>query len=383
MKRESWVSDADRAIALACAEVKLIRAVTPENTDQEIARLEQAFERGHPTAPNFRYEPCSIRPELPLALERLAEFLDGVSPLGRIYAGRARELFLEASIIHAVGSPKLTALARVRFIGESEQEKTDLSAADQLAHDWARLPVEEATDDADMVESSDPNDPDSLFSAMSREAGRYRLAMRVVVQPGMASLAATADGALLIAKGRRIRRRDVERTVLHEIEGHALPRRRAMGLSVGIFSLGTACGIDDQEGRALLIEEKRGYCDQARKKELGMRHIAARAALDGADFVEVVALLRSCGAAVRGAVRIAARVARGATGEGGLGREVVYLPGRIRVSRAQQSELGTVIEAAMSKGRVSASAAPVLAALVPEALGLAILSESSWADAAS
>jgi hypothetical protein len=69
---------------------------------------------------------------------------------------------------------------------------------------------------------------------------------------------------------------------------------------------------------------------------------------------------------VRTAVRIAARVARGATGDGGLGREVVYLTARVRVARAQRSELGKVIESVMSRGRVAANVAPALAAFVPQ-----------------
>jgi len=124
--------------------------------------------------------------------------------------------------------------------------------------------------------------------------------------------------------------------------------------------------MDDQEGRALLLEEEAGFFDALRKRELGMRHLAARAALDGASFVDVVALLRSRGAAVRTAVRIALRVARGATGEGGLGREVVYLTARVRVARARRSELGNVIEGVMARGRVAANVAPALAAFVPQ-----------------
>jgi hypothetical protein len=375
---ESWVPAADRAIAMACAEVKLIRAVTPENADQEIARLEQSFERGVPAMPAFRYEPCELRAELPLALERLTEFLHGISPLARIYADRARELWLESLLIHAVGSPKLSVLSRQRFLGQTEEDIRDHQAADELAHAWSRLWVEDArADETDLVESCDTSDPASLFCAMSREVGRLRLAMRIVVQPGLASLAATADGALLIAKGRRIRRLDVARTVLHEIEGHALPRRRAASLPIGIFTFGTARGIDDQEGRALLLERESGFLDPVRKKELGMRHLAARAALGGADLVEVVALLRSLGANVRSAVRIAARVARGATGEGGLAREIVYLPALVRVGRAQKSELGALVESVMARGRVAAHVAPSLAAFTPEAAWQSLFADTT------
>jgi hypothetical protein len=355
-------------MALACAEVKLIRAVTPENADEEIARLEQSFERGVPALPSFRYEPIPIRAELPLALERLADFLQGVSPLGQIYADRARELWLESLLVHAVGTPRLSVLSRQRFLGQSPEDVADLHAADELAQAWTRSTDDDArADESELVETCNQGDPASLVSAMSREVGRLRLAMRIVVQPGLASLAATADGAILVAKGRLIRRQDVERTVLHEIEGHALPRWRAASLPIGIFTFGTARGIDDQEGRALLLEQRAGFFDGVRRKELGFRHLAARAALDGADLADVVALLRRRGACVGAAVRIAARVARGATGEGGLAREIVYLPALVRVGRAERGKLGAMIEGVMALGRVAAALAPALAALVPEA----------------
>jgi hypothetical protein len=368
MKSESWVSAADRALALASSEIKLIRAVTPENAAAEVARLERAFERGAPTLPRFRYEPPTLRPDLLVALERLAQFLEGASALGRIYAERARELWLEASLIQAVGSRKLSALSRQRFLGHTPEDAEDERTADALALAWtAPSPKREDSEQHDLVESCDWADPRSLVSAMAREAGRLRLAMRVVVQPGLASLAATADGAILVAKGRWIRPRDVARTVLHEIEGHALPRQRASSLLIGILTLGTARGIDDQEGRALLLEEKSGFFDAQRKRELGLRHLAARAALDRADLVSVVRLLCLRGAGVRAAVRIAARVARGATGEGGLAREIVYLPALVRVGRAQRTEQASLVEDVMARGRVAAHVAPLLPVLLPEA----------------
>src|SRR6185436_18238664 len=111
------------------------------------------------------------------------------------------------------------------------------------------------------------------------------------------------------------------------------PRARAARAPLAIFAVGTARGIDDQEGRAIAIEEKAGFLDKARKFELGCRHIAARATLEGANFAEVVAALRARGATLEAALRIAARVQRGSNGVGGLAREVVYLPARCKLHR--------------------------------------------------
>jgi hypothetical protein len=136
---------------------------------------------------------------------------------------------------------------------------------------------------------------------------------------------------------------------------------------LGIFAIGTARGVDDQEGRALLLERAHGFFSRARKRELGLRHLGARAALDGASFVDVVALLTRRGGSMSCAVRIASRVARGGNGMGGLGREAVYLPSLLRVERSLSggswpgaSKMAAPIEALMAVGRIAAEAAPLL-----------------------
>jgi hypothetical protein len=361
MSYAAWVSSSDRALTAAAGQVRLIRAATPNNADDELALLERAFRRGVPRLPRWQYDPLPVPPELPRALQALATFLEKEPPLGPIYAARARELFLEAALLDAIGTPRLTATARQRFLGASPEEREDTKRADELAAEWTSAAPdtkERAANERDaLVCSSDANDPRSLLSRLSNEVGRKRLPMRVVTQPGMASLAATGDGVILVAENKWLGRRDVERTVLHEIEGHALPRSRAAGAPLGIFAIGTARGIDDQEGRAVAIEEKAGFLDDARKFELGCRHLGARAALEGADFPEVVCLLGARGAVLEDALRIAARVQRGSQGMGGLAREVVYLPARCKVERLLRGPDGRKIEDVMQGGRIAADVA--------------------------
>jgi hypothetical protein len=125
---------------------------------------------------------------------------------------------------------------------------------------------------------------------------------------------------------------DVERTVTHEIEAHALPRTRARALPVAIFAMGTAGGSDDQEGYALWLEERRGLSGAGRRRELGSRHRAVSMMRAGADFVSVVRGVRGWGTSLEGALRIAERAFRGSHGDTpGLGREHVYLDAYLRV----------------------------------------------------
>ena len=373
MNHAAWVSSSDRALTMAAAQVRLIRAVTPTNTDDELAALAEAFERKAPRLPRWRYDAPAIAPELARALEELAVFLEKEPPLGPLYAARARELRLEAALVDAAGTPKLTALARQRFLAPEAPGHDDRRRADELALDWTREPVDGGAD-ADRTEprvrSCDANDPRSLVSRMASEVGRKRLPMRVFTQAGMASLAATGDGVILVAENKWLGLRDIERTVLHEVEGHALPRARAVRAPSALLAFGTARGIDDQEGRAIAVEERAGFLDAARKFELGCRHLAARAAQGDADFPEIVALLQGRGASLPDALRIAARVQRGSQGVGGLAREVVYLSARCKVERLFAGPDGRKIEQVMRGGRVAADVAlDLAAALSDEASG--------------
>lgn len=264
-------------------------------------------------------------------------------------------------MIAAVGTPRLHALAAMRFVGTTAQDRCDLAEADRLAREWGLPSLTDADQEPPDIATSDASDPRSLISAMMAEIGRRRLPIRVVVQPGLASLAATGDGVVLVVEGRRIGSEDVQRTVLHEIDGHVMPRVRAAAQAVGIFSVGTARGVDDQEGRALLLERAMGFLGPRRRRELALRHLAAKAALAGADFVQVVRELRDGWACpLREALRIAARVQRGAARSGGgIAREIVYLPGLVRVERAMASG-SREVEHLMANGRISAEAACIL-----------------------
>jgi hypothetical protein len=199
---------------------------------------------------------------------------------------------------------------------------------------------------------------------MEEAVSRLRLPFSVVVQPQLAALAATGDRQIYVAAGRMLTREDVERTVLHEIEAHAIPRGRAAHAKLGIFQVGTARGVDDQEGFALLLEERHGFLKALRKRELGTRHVASVAMVNGADFAEVSRLLHDdYGLDWTRAVVTAERAFRGSNGKtGGLGRERVYLEafGRVRAHLATKPE----DEAVLSAGQVSIEAIPALSAYV-------------------
>ena len=345
-----WLADAGSALVQAAARVRLIMGTTPTNLRAELDRLGNAWARGDHVAPQFVYEPAPDHEGLVRALAELAAFLDKEGPLGVVYAGRAREIAAEALVCSAVGTKELWAAARQRF-GRCDHYD---DAADTLAARWLAEPIRSAPEEDAFIRSDDEAADGSLLVRMRAEIGARRLPYRVVVVRDLSSLAATGEGVVQVAAGRMMTRGDVERTVLHEIEGHVLPRCRAAEMGLGIFVIGTQRGADDQEGRALLLERRAGALVGGRRRELAFRHVAARRLEAGADFVETARLLLGHGASLSDALRITARVYRG----GGLGREVVYLPALLRVEGALAVDPS--LDVVLGAGRVSVDAASVL-----------------------
>lgn len=345
-----WTTRATLALSQASARVRVVSANTPQNLREELARLAEAWRVHGAAEPRFTYEPAAGADDLRRALEAIAIDLDARGELGAIYAARARELGDDAAISAAAGTRDLWPAARRRF---ARRDAFD-DRADDLAAAWLAEPAPRAEEEA-RVRSDDEGSPRSLISRIREEIGSRRLPLRVVVRSDLASLAATGEGHVQVIAGADLSVRDVERTVLHEIEGHVVPRLCARDEPLGIFALGTARGTDDQEGRALAIERRHGYLDHARRRELALRHVAARAVEAHAEFVSTARLLLDHGAPLAQALHITARVHRG----GGLAREVVYLPALLRVEAALAAD--PAIDRVLGVGRVSVEAAPVLA----------------------
>jgi len=352
---------ADKVLSEAMGAIRLLGAATPRNAAQERQRLLTAFRAGGEVAPRWSYARTD-HSQLVKALERLAaRFGEENSPVYEVYAARANELALEARIAEAVGTDGLGALALDRYgPAKTDVGRARAARADELAREWAALTPDDASQD---LTQSDARVPGSLITRMEEAIEGLRLPFSIVVQPQLAALAATGEHHIFIAPGRMLSREDVERTVLHEIEAHAIPRGRAAHAKLGIFQIGTARGVDDQEGFALLLEARHGFLKALRKRELGTRHVAARSMSDGADFVSVVRLLRDrYGLPWERAITTAERTFRGSNGTGaGIGRERVYLEafGRVRAHLTSHPQ----DEAILSAGQVSVDAVKTLAVL--------------------
>jgi len=353
-----WVKKANSALSQAACSIRVIASSTPINLRAELDRLEHEWAKGGDIVPRFSYSPPPDHRALRAALSRLNDELEPHGEIGAVYAARARELEHEAALCEAVGGADFWAAARRRYprrdIFDDEADKTAAAWLAEPLNSEENGQGESSMANAEKRRSDDESDPSSLISRMRYELGRRKLPLRVIVRRDIASLAATGDGFVQVIADRGLSRQDVERTVMHEIEGHVIPRLASARAPLGIFALGTAFGSDDQEGRALALERERGFLEQGRRREIALRHTAARAVESGLDFPTTARLLETHGAPISDALRIAARVHRG----GGLAREVVYLPALLRVEAARRADHD--IDRVLASGRVSVDAAPVL-----------------------
>jgi hypothetical protein len=362
----SWLVRAERLLIEAVRSVRLLGSVVPRNASQERARILAALEAGQTAIPRWSYartDHTLLRKALARAAQRLGA---EPHPNAQLYSARARELEIEAALSSEAGTTVLGALARARFRSLSPQSAGEATI---LARKWIAEGHEALAnvDPAEAAEELLPSDapvPGSLLTRMREEVSRLGLPFAVVVQPSLSALAATGERHILVAAGRMTRREDVERTVMHEVEAHAIPRTRAAQARLAIFQIGTARGIDDQEGLALVLEERGNYLKPRRKRELAARHLAVEAMDGGATFADALsALVKEHGLTPNEAVLVAERAFRGGDGTSpGLGRERIYLEAFLRV-RDHLAKKPTD-EGILTSGQVSVDSIAVLGPLI-------------------
>jgi len=352
------IATAERLFEVAARVVRPLAAATPENLLAERERLTLALERGDAAMPRWTYAPpadelAQVRP----LLEQIAARIAGDTAPAIVARERARELAIEARIAASAGTPTFAEHARARY---------GSGACAGLAEARAILsrPAPPALEDPSPILTTDPSSA-SLVSRMRAELGKRRLPFAVRVTPKLSALAATGESYVLVADARPTTRADVERTVVHEIEGHVVPRVRARAERRALFRLGTAQGTCDQEGYALLLEERHGHLDGARLRELALRRVAIDLAERGATYHDAArALVVDHAVPPRDAVRITERAFRGGTGVSpGLVRDRPYLSAWLALREAFASPDGPVLEDLVSRGQVSLRAARLLAGL--------------------
>lgn len=350
---DSKLTNALELLAAAERHVALLSRCVPLNAAEERRRLAQAWQEG---APEVSREPRWVLPKVPplgevrRALARVAREVEG-EELGALYVARAEELLLEADLVEARGLPRFRELSRLRYPCSSEElERAGAWAESVLGSEPAGVPTLESEGEQ------------SLAEAFETRLAALGVVAHIVERDDLASAAAVGEGTVFVSRDAPRDSAQIARIVLHELEGHLLPRLRAKSEPCGLLRVAARGAGEDEEGRALLLEKRAGCWDEAtvggraRRRELALRHLAAQVVRGGGELSDVMQLLLDRGLPVPAAVRLSERVLRG----GGLSREVAYLPALERVSRAFAGD--PALEQWFVRGRVSLDAARVLEA---------------------
>ena len=317
----------------------LLACCTPVDAAAEQTRLVDAWARGDERSP--RWEAPTIDRESLGALQHALSRAESTLAIARdpwlvAYHARIVECAQELAVVDAAFGQAIGDRARARYARDDRDDE-----ADRLATTLATRTLD---DEGERIVTDDERDPRSLVSQMRRGIAARSLGVRVMVRERIGALAAAGDGIVIVAKSRRISEAEATRVVLHELEGHVLPRERGRAGDHGLATLGSAGASEDEEGRAILIEERAGLLDGRRARGLAARHLAARLVDSGATYVEVARHLRdACGSSLDDALAIASRVMRGghrrgADVVGGVARERVYLPAYLRIGDAMRSD---------------------------------------------
>lgn len=344
------------ALLQAQQTIALLERCQPLNMRRELKRVQAAWGEGMPIAPTFEYATVPPLQGVQSELEAFAE-LTTCGPWGELLAERAAEIASEAALVQTLGSPEFVIAARRRYW---QPQAAAMAEAAALARNWLDSPPT-LESKGTLHRTDDRHDPGSLLRRVEALLGERRLPFRVQVISNLVPVAATGDGLIVIAEGRWLSAPETARVAAHEVLAHALPRALA---TAPLWQLGTAGAADEEEGRALLIEQRQNLMGEERRFSLALRHAAAQALFDGAGYVEVVRLLLERDCTTDLAVMVAARVFRG----GGLGREIVYLPALLRVAAGLQAD--PTLEQWFERGRVSLGWAQRLTAM-----GLAVPGE--------
>lgn len=316
-----------RALVGAETRLALLDSLTPTNWGSEVARLASSFKEGHFDLPQFRFVPetdrrkrsDSVSATLVAAQLALTDtgFQKELAPgLSELLHERILELLLEVQMVRECGRPELRTLTLARYRFESPA----IEDARQLAMSWNEAPDHFEGEKEDLLLAA-------AFEEKRKAMGPFSERI-IIVERNLASLCAVGGSHLYVQRGARASRKEVERLWVHEVEGHLLPRLQAQQ-EPPPFLIGTPGSSIDEEGRAVFLEEKYGLLHERRRRDLALRFLLALALREEGDegVRKRLRLERERGVAEAILARAVCRVYRG----GGLSREVIYLPGYLRV----------------------------------------------------
>jgi uncharacterized protein (TIGR02421 family) len=342
------VVDVDDVLSTVAESFDLLMTVTPVNADQAF----RTFQRSrYAKPPRFRYRPRTTDPALlkraiyNAKIERIED-----PTLEYVFREKQRELDLKLTLIGERERPSFLPTS-IALYGVVDPQLVDL--ANSIT---GLFSGQSSGNHGRKVDAA-------IFAARAEsEFERYRIvnpAMtgRVIVRDDLVSLMVSA-GNLLIGSEMSFPARRVEPLIQHEAGTHVVTYWNGRAQPFRLLANGLANHDELQEGLAVFAEYLVGGLTPARLRTLAGRVLAARAVIDGAQFMDTFQLLRDDhGFSPRVAYLISMRVHRG----GGFIKDAVYLRGLLKVIDYLKS--GGRLET-LFVGKMAAEHAPIIEELL-------------------
>lgn len=320
----------DRRLVECAQSLRVLTTLAwPESVHQAFA---EGWRTGNPRLPHVTY-PRGLHQQQLRALRAIIEACDRSHPIGNYIYLTAASYAMAARMLDSVGTAAFTELSAALYgkptdpIGRGGL--THLDAADHFI-DTTRefVPASGAT--ATVFELSAEEVAVALRERL--QPFFHRHAIRIVVDPSLASKAAAGSQRIRIRGGTNFSAIDLVQLSNHEgfvhmltsINGRAQPNLPSMGL-------GAPRTTGTQEGLATFAELISSAIDLNRLRRIALRTRAVQMAMDGADFIQVFRYFLETGQDERESFQSAARIFRGGDPRGRVvfTKDVVYLQGLI------------------------------------------------------
>jgi uncharacterized protein (TIGR02421 family) len=302
----------DEKLARIAGSFDFLLSVSPINTT---AALQQFIADGEAVAPEFRYRPLTVDPDMVKRQLYRLDFSRLEDPLlERLFTDKRHEIDAQLTMLATRNTPSFRPASHFLYgsvpaglLNDARQllampkprgGKGDCVGAAQLASAARAL-----------IASYDH--PDAAFDAT------------VDIRDDIAGLMVTGN-RLLVGSATTVPERRLDALLSHEVSTHLLTFINGASQGLSIFRSGLAKYEGVQEGLGVFAEWAVGGLTTTRMRLLAARVVAVDAMQHGAGFMEGYRQLRhDYGFSVAGAFSIAARVHR----SGGLAKDAIYLEG--------------------------------------------------------
>ncbi|MBB1471861.1 DUF1704 domain-containing protein [Luteimonas sp. MC1782] len=305
----------DRELAAISASFDFLLSVSPINTVEAMERYHAA---GREHAPEFRYRPLTVSPEL----SKRALYSIDVSAvedpvLEQLFLQKQREIDLQLTMLQGRNTPAFKYASIIQY-GAIE--------APLLEEARGILARVDATDDREDTACVDCHAvreaAEAVIAGYRHKASLFKaeVCLRDDIAPGLM----VSGRSVLVSTATRMRRWRLDALLQHEIGVHVLTCVNGGAQGLSIFGSGLAGYEGIQEGLGVFAEFLVGGLGRSRLRLLAARVVVVDAMLDGAGFVDCDRMLcRDHGFGARAAFTVVARVFR----SGGLAKDAIYLRG--------------------------------------------------------